>query len=359
MSDDAGPFEEDAPAGRPGGGRRRGRPLAVAALTLVGLVAAVVLWLALTAADTMEELRRAGAEAAVSPAVVVALPPVRPEPDRAGQPAGQGGTARAEAGAGAAPAETPGPEPAGTAPPGAPRIAVIVPDLAMSDARTRAAIDRMPAAVTLAFSPYGRDLDSWLAAAGADGHESLMMVPMEPVDYPRLDPGPHTLRIGLPPESNLDRLGWVLARGTGHGGVLTEMGSRFTASPEALRPVMQAVAARDLMFVAGSEADAAVAARLADEFSVPHAAVDLALDADLTPNAIDLRLFELESLARERGTAVGIASPYPLVLDRLAAWLSTLPGKGLALVPVSAVAAVRTDVAADGAAGSDGAGALP
>jgi polysaccharide deacetylase 2 family uncharacterized protein YibQ len=43
-------------------------------------------------------------------------------------------------------------------------------------------------------------------------------------------------------------------------------------------------------------------------------------------------------MARNGKAAVGFAQALPVTLDRLVAWIPTLAGKGIALVPVSAVA---------------------
>jgi len=43
-------------------------------------------------------------------------------------------------------------------------------------------------------------------------------------------------------------------------------------------------------------------------------------------------------LARERGTAVGMASTLPVSIERIANWAKTAESRGLLLVPVSMVA---------------------
>ena len=51
------------------------------------------------------------------------------------------------------------------------------------------------------------------------------------------------------------------------------------------------------------------------------------------------RLRELEAIARREGNAVGIGSPYPVTLERIAAWVNGAGRRGIALAPVSAVVA--------------------
>jgi polysaccharide deacetylase 2 family uncharacterized protein YibQ len=55
---------------------------------------------------------------------------------------------------------------------------------------------------------------------------------------------------------------------------------------------------------------------------------------------LDQRLAALDALALGKGSALGIVMlPYPVTLDRVAAWASGLAQKGVALAPVSAIAA--------------------
>ena len=79
-------------------------------------------------------------------------------------------------------------------------VAIVVGGLGVGAAKTVDAILKLPAAVTLAFTPYGSDPGKLVERARAQHHEILLQIPMEPYDYPDNDPGPQTLltsRTGL------------------------------------------------------------------------------------------------------------------------------------------------------------------
>ena len=59
------------------------------------------------------------------------------------------------------------------------------------------------------------------------GHEVLLQIPLEPLDYPSKDPGPHTLLTTLPPDENFKRLQWLMSRFTGYVGITNHMGAKF------------------------------------------------------------------------------------------------------------------------------------
>jgi polysaccharide deacetylase 2 family uncharacterized protein YibQ len=218
-----------------------------------------------------------------------------------------------------------------------PRVAVVIVDLGLSSAATQTAIQNLPAAVSLDFSPYADNLPNWVNLARAAGHEVLLGLPMEPANFPTRDPGPQTLLTSLSPRENLDRLDWVLGRAQGYVGVTNYMGSRFTTSPQALRPVLTTLRDRGLMFVDARTTPRSEAARLATEVSLPRAINDRMIDEQASRVSIDAMLADIERVAKQTGNAVAMGQPYPVTFERLAAWLPTLDGKGIALAPITAM----------------------
>ncbi|MEO1248953.1 MAG: divergent polysaccharide deacetylase family protein [Pseudomonadota bacterium] len=217
-----------------------------------------------------------------------------------------------------------------------PRIAIVVTDLGLSAAATQLAIQDLPGEVTLAFAAHAPDLDTWIPQTRAAGHEALVMVPMEPEDYPVNDPGPYTLLTSQAPSTNIDRLDWSLRRATGFVGIIDTKGSRFTAVADAVQPVVEEIGNRGLL-VLDSGNEASVMPAVARESQVPVTASDTFITDFASGNAIDLRLTELEAIARDNGSAVGVAFPYPILFERLKSWIEGLDDKGIVLAPITAV----------------------
>ncbi len=223
-----------------------------------------------------------------------------------------------------------------------PRLAIIVTGLGLSSAATENAI-KLAKEVTLSFTPYGADLETDVAKTRGAGHEVLLDLPMEPISYPADDPGPHTLLTSLNPSDNIARLEWLLGRFKGYVGVINFMGSRFTVSPEALRPILHALKERGLMFVDSRSTSKSVAAGLAKQMALPRALNDRFLDHEPTRGAIDQSFAEAEGTARARGVALVVARPFPVTLERLAAWLPMLESRGIEIVPVTALADIQAN----------------
>jgi hypothetical protein len=219
-----------------------------------------------------------------------------------------------------------------------PRIALVVTGLGISSTTTGEAL-KLPRGVSLAFAPYGSDLERIASRARSEGHEILLQLPMEPFDYPDNDPGPQTLLTSLAPEQNLDRMHWLMSRFQGYVGVANQMGDRLTASEAAFVPILREIGNRGLIYVDDGSSPKSLAGQIATTAGSGFAKANLVLDAVPSAVEIDRALAKLEGLARQNGMAVGFATAWPVVIERIAKWSKTVEGRGVSLVPITAAAA--------------------
>ena len=229
--------------------------------------------------------------------------------------------------------------PAGALPNGArpvARVAIMVGGLGLNQTVTTDAIAKLPAPVTLAFAPYGSDLNRVVPQAREEGHEVMLQVPMEPFDYPGNDPGPHTLTTQAKPQENIDRLHWAMGRFTGYTGLVNFLGAKLTADEAALAPILREIGGRGLAFLDDGSSLRSRAGEVGPAAGTATARADVMLDSAPRADAIDKELNRLEGIARERGFAIGTASALPVSVDRIARWTRTLEERGILLVPVSA-----------------------
>jgi uncharacterized protein len=214
-------------------------------------------------------------------------------------------------------------------------IAVVLDDLGLDRKRTERAI-ALPAPLTLSFMTYAEELPRQTGAAHAAGHELLLHVPMEPLDA-HLDTGPNSLRVGLGHDELLRRLRWGLDRFSGYVGINNHMGSRFTSDTASMTPVIEELRSRGLLFLDSRTAATTVGEALARRDGVPTVSRNVFLDDEISAPAIGARLVDAEQAARRRGAAVAIGHAHDATLAALAAWLPTLAGKQLVLVPLTAI----------------------
>lgn len=232
-----------------------------------------------------------------------------------------------------------------------PRIGLIVGGLGLNAALAEEAIRRLPVGVSLAFSPYAPQVDRLLGQARAKGMEVLLALPLEPTGYPLNTPGDKALLTGLSPPENEDRLLWALSRFAGYVGVIGAhgpmRGERYALLTDRLAELQQALNRRGLLYVdprPGAPRPARAWGRV----------VDVLVDEPATRSEIELKLAQLERLARERGTALGYAGePSPVLVERVAAWGSAVEGRGLVIAPISALIRAPSASVAEGRAATE------
>jgi polysaccharide deacetylase 2 family uncharacterized protein YibQ len=220
---------------------------------------------------------------------------------------------------------------------GRPRIAIVISGLGISALQTAAALESLPAEVTLAFAPYSSDVQRWVGEARKQGHEVLVQVPMEAIEMPGSDPGPHTLRVDQDADYNTQRLVWALTRFTGYTGVTNMQGNRFLSDDESLAPMLGYVARHGLLFFDNGESRHSVSAEVAGRVGIPFARSTAMIDSVPSSVEIDNKLAQLEGAARANGVAIGSAQVASVTVERIALWAAGLKARGFVLVPASAV----------------------
>lgn len=217
---------------------------------------------------------------------------------------------------------------------GRPKIALVIGGLGLNADQTRQAIDALPPEVTLSFSPYAQDLQSQIDRARAAGHEVMVELPMEPLDYPDNDPGPYTLLSSAAPGEIQVKLDWLMSRAVGYFAVTNAYGSRFLGKDAAMAPVIQTLRQRGVGFIDDGQA----AGRGG---GLHRASAGPKIDADLDPAAIDNQLLSLEAVALQSGAALGAGSAYPLTVSQVQKWGVAVRDRGYALAPASALMTLK------------------
>lgn len=225
-----------------------------------------------------------------------------------------------------------------------PKIALMIEGVGLSRQASLGAINKLPAEVSIVLSPYARDLDDWVFRARLAGHEVYISMPMESEKFPLEDAGPLALDTRIQLAENERRLDTVMASAGGYVGLVTMMGSRFMKADGQLRQVIKTINDRGLMFVIGGARARNGALPIAKELNIAYAESEMYVDAIPRIQQIRTSLDRLEGMAKERGSVIATARPYPVSIKNILDWIATIEGKGVALVPVSAVATVPPPV---------------
>jgi polysaccharide deacetylase 2 family uncharacterized protein YibQ len=217
------------------------------------------------------------------------------------------------------------------------RVAIVVGGIGLSQTGSQRAIQQLPPGVTFAFAASGNSLQRWMQDARRKGHEILLQVPFEPFDYPTNDPGPTTLLTTASSSDNLVRLHQAMAKITNYTGIMNYQGGRYLSDEKALKPVLDDVAQRGLLFLDDGSSALSKTEQLAGGSNLPVAFGDLVLDGQLKTEAILRKLDDLERIAERKGTAIGVAAAFDESVDAIRQWSEEAAQRGVEIVGVSAI----------------------
>ncbi len=218
---------------------------------------------------------------------------------------------------------------------GANRVAVIVGGLGLSQTGTQSAIKELPSEITLGFSPFGNSLQRWMQMARREGHEISLQLPMEPLGYPTIDPGPQTLTSKASVGENLGNLRWSLGRMTNYPMVANYLGAGLTNKDTKLRPILQEIKNRGLAFFDDGSVDSSMAIAIAKDIQLPYLQGNAIIDSRRDANAIRAQLNALEALSKQQGYAVGTATAFPDTITIIKEWAINAQKRGILIVPAS------------------------
>lgn len=216
-----------------------------------------------------------------------------------------------------------------------PRIAIIIDDLGHNRELDLSLIDlNLP--LSLAILPSAPFTDVVVREATRKGREILLHQPMEPRDYPCVNPGPGALLLSMNEREIRETLNRNLRQVSGAQGVNNHMGSSFTENRKMMSLVLRELKKRGLFYVDSRTTNGTVAFQQAKKMGVPAAERTLFLDNNANPEAIYRQIEHLLKVARRSGAAIGIGHPYSQTVEILRKHQDSLR-REVEIVPVSEV----------------------
>ena len=214
------------------------------------------------------------------------------------------------------------------------RIALIITGLGMNEALTHKAIKDLPTNVTMAFTPYTPLLRQFLTDNKVNGHEALLLIPMEGQHYPLTDSGPLMLKRGDPKTmtANLDVL---LTKGTDIIGVMDMGGSALMQNKEAVGSLFRYLHDKKILFVDGRSALLSEGPAISTTVKNPYISVTHILDDAPSPTNIKKAFDTMADQAHVFSYAIGIIHATPFSMQFIPTWVKAIKSYGLELVPLS------------------------
>lgn len=197
-----------------------------------------------------------------------------------------------------------------------PRIAIIIDDIGYDRKIALALFDLHPNITfsVLPFSPYGRAISKKLHEKGA---QLMLHLPMEPTEYPHVNPGPGAILSSMSPDHLLDQLKRNIQEIPHIEGVNNHMGSKLTANAAQMNQIFTILKKENLFFVDSKTAPKSQGKASARLLKIQFAQRDVFLDNFQDIDYITGQFQELIRIANKHGSAIGIGHPYKATLDAL------------------------------------------
>lgn len=200
------------------------------------------------------------------------------------------------------------------------RLAIVIDDMGEDTGLAR---ELANLGVPVAFSiwPDSGRREEVLKIAKASGREILIHLPMQPLGYPAVAPGPHALLTTMTADQIRDNVRRAAKRVHGAIGLNNHMGSEFTQSAFAMRAALGAIQDEGLFFLDSRTTASSVGVAEAKRLGLHVYQRDVFIDNELTVQAIVNQLRKAETKAREHGHAIAIGHPHKETVAALRTWL--------------------------------------
>jgi uncharacterized protein len=194
---------------------------------------------------------------------------------------------------------------------GTPRVAIIIDDVGY-DRKIVENLLTLDAALTFSVLPHSPHRKALISKIESLGRELMLHLPMEPIEYPNIDPGPDALMTHMHPNRLLDLLEAHLDEMPEATGVNNHMGSRMTARFADMYRIFSVLKERRLFFIDSYTTPDSACLPSARLMRIPFARRDVFLDHSQDPVKVRSQINRLIRLAEIYGGAVAIGHPHPV-----------------------------------------------
>ena len=213
------------------------------------------------------------------------------------------------------------------------RIAIVIDDLGV-DYDSAAAVAHLLQPVALSILPFQKYSRDALELAGQFNKPAMLHMPMQPEDYPAMDPGDSALLISMTDHEIRDHVDSALDSMPGVIGVNNHMGSAFCAHQDLMRPVLEEISRKNIFFLDSKTSRNDVGFRTAREMKMKTCQRGVFLDNLRDENAIWQELVDLCWNDHPDQSRIAIGHPYPETIHVLRERLGELEQMGCEVAPI-------------------------
>ena len=216
-----------------------------------------------------------------------------------------------------------------------PKVAIIIDDLGY-DRKIAEKFSQLDIVITFSILPHSPHQSKIARLAQSKGIDTMLHLPMEPIEWPNVNPGPGTLLTSMTADELIVQLEKNLDAVPNIKGVNNHMGSRMTAESSQMYQIFTILKKKGLFFIDSRTTTASLCKPSARLFQIPFAQRDVFLDHLQEPDSIRKQIKELIKIARLHGHAVGIGHAHAVTYKILRDMLPDLKNE-VQLVPASEI----------------------
>lgn len=198
-------------------------------------------------------------------------------------------------------------------------------------------------AITFAIFPDEPHSVATMQRASKQGRETIIHVPMEPIGYPRINPGKNAILLQHNPAQISKMLGNFINQLPDAIGINNHMGSLATTDPYVMQAVMNTLSEHGLAFLDSRTSNVSVAYQIAQKSHVKAYRNDLFLDSpDISNKTMEAKLKQIITLSQAQDNIIAITHCHNQEkLEYLKTFITRLKEAGFTIIPLSRVGEYR------------------
>ena len=200
---------------------------------------------------------------------------------------------------------------------GQPLVAIIIDDCGLGHMESFKKALTIPYPITFAILPFRRHSSECAYLADGKGYDVILHMPMEPVSYPKANPGPGAIFKTDRKKEIIAKLDRAFANIRFAKGFNNHMGSAITQSRFAVRVILSYAEKHKKFFIDSRTTPYTVVEEEARKMGIKVLSRDVFLDNVIDYAHIKKQLNEVVGKAYKQGYAIAIGHNYPMTIEVL------------------------------------------
>jgi uncharacterized protein len=221
------------------------------------------------------------------------------------------------------------------------QIAIVVDDFGSIGGDLLDGYLSLPKEVTFAIYPYLPNSVYTMNAAYKQGRETIAHIPMEPLDYPKTDPGKNPILVQMKQSEVEKTLNKALNSLPRCIGISNHLGNLATTDPSIMGFVMNVLKEKNKIFLDDHTSNVSVAYQTAQKAHIKAFQNDTFLDTpDISAETLIKKIDQLETLSLSKKGMIVVS--HCLTKEKLVylqSFIARILEKGFTLVPLSKIGA--------------------